>query len=105
MEKWEDLRLTSERQRSGIDRRLHHEGQIGPLGPRTLILLGTIPGSPVLGVDAAHVLYCTDKGWDVDLIEIQAPDVMQASFAQAKPLVLDLAAVSRSSQKPIVIFR
>ena len=38
------------------------------------------PEVGILGVDAVHVRYCADEGWDVDLIEIQAPDVVQASF-------------------------
>ena len=42
---------------------------------------GMILGSPVIGVDAVHVLYCADKGRDVDLVENQAPDVTKAPFA------------------------
>lgn len=34
----------------------------------------------VLCVDGVHVIYCIDKGWDVDLIEIQTPDAVKVSF-------------------------
>lgn len=34
----------------------------------------------VLRVNGVHVIYCVDEGWDVDLVEIQAPDAVEVSF-------------------------
>ena len=34
----------------------------------------------VLRVDGFHVVYSVDKGWHVDLIEIQAEDAMEVSL-------------------------
>ena len=80
MEKREDLQLTSERQRSGINGqimrdRLDHSARVQVYHQKWFREVR------VLGVDAVHVLYCTDKAWDVDLVEIQAPDVMKAPLA------------------------
>jgi len=34
----------------------------------------------VLRVDGVHVIYCADKGRDVNLVKIQAPDTVEISF-------------------------
>ena len=34
----------------------------------------------VLRVEGVHVVYSIDKGWDVDLVDIQAEDAMEVSF-------------------------
>lgn len=31
-------------------------------------------------VDVVHVIHCVDEGWDVDLVEVQAPDAVEVSF-------------------------
>ena len=34
----------------------------------------------ILRVNGVHVVYCIYEGWDVDLVEIQAPDAVGFSF-------------------------
>ena len=34
----------------------------------------------ILREDGVHVIYCVDKGWDVNLVKIQPKHVMKASF-------------------------
>lgn len=63
-----------------MDRRLRSQDGLNDLRHIHVYCEEQLAEAQVLRVDGVHVVHSVDEGWDVNLVEIEAPDTVKISF-------------------------